>query len=89
MAKNPKTATRKSTTPADETKAAKFSRLASARVSKAVKAIKQIGNLSGNGYEKTPEQITAIKSHLVQAVNSTLAKFDKNAPKEDAAEIKI
>lgn len=91
MATAPKSNTgKKKPAPADETKSAKFSRLASSRVSAAVKKINQVGNLSGPGYERTPEQITAIGNHLKNAVNLTLAKF---APKEAGAakepEIKI
>jgi len=89
MAKSPSTGKKKSA-PEGETKSAKFSRLASARVSAAVKKISQVGNLAGPGYERTPEQITAIGNHLKNAVNLTLAKF---APKEEGAakepEIKI
>jgi hypothetical protein len=40
-----------------ETKAAKFSRLASARVKRAVKAINLVGALASAQYEKTPAQV--------------------------------
>lgn len=86
-----KASTKKASTaaPADETKAQKFSRLASARVSKAVKAIEQIGNLSGSGYERTDAQVQAIKGHLVGAVNGTMNKFDKSAPAAAKVNIQI
>lgn len=84
-----KSTTKKKSAPIDETKSAKFSRLASARVSKAVKSIKQIGNLAGAGYERTPEQISTIGKHLKDAVNLTLAKFDKSEGKPNEPEIKI
>lgn len=75
--------------PADETKSQKFSRLASQRVSKAVKAIKQIGNLSGAGYERTDEQVDAIGRHLMAAITATKEKFSKAPGKTAEPEIKI
>ena len=45
-----------------ETKAAKFSRLASARVRRAVKAINLVGALASAQYEKTPAQVDKIES---------------------------
>lgn len=87
MAKKPST---RKAAPAGETKSGKFSRLASSRVSAAVKKIKQIGNLSGAGYERTDAQILAIRNHLVEAVNSTMARFaPKEAGKTAEPEIKI
>lgn len=85
MAKSPK----KSTTPKDETKAQKFSRLASARVSRAVKVIAAIGKLSGSGYEYAPEQIAKVGEHLKNAVNGAMRKFDKTSKEATAPEITI
>ena len=47
-----------------ETKAAKFSRLASARVKRAVKAINLVGALASAQYEKTPAQVDKIEKLL-------------------------
>jgi hypothetical protein len=47
-----------------ETKAAKFSRLASARVTRAVKAINRVGTLASAQYGKTPAQVDKIESYL-------------------------
>lgn len=69
----------------NETKAQKFVRLAkgrsakvvaaleaaSASAAKAALAIDKLGNLSGPSYDKTPEQIAAIKTWL----DSTIAKY--------------
>lgn len=89
MAKGSKTTTRKKA-PEGETKAQKFSRLASQRVTAAVKKIKQIGNLSGTGYERTDQQIANIRTHLTNTVNETLAKFaPREAGKSSEPEIKI
>jgi hypothetical protein len=44
-----------------ETKAAKFSRLASAQVRRAVKAINLVGALASAQYEKTPAQVDKIE----------------------------
>lgn len=80
MAKSTK---KKSSAPADETKSAKFVRLGSARVAKALKAIDQIGNLAGPGYERTPEQVTkifaAIDTHAT-AAEERFATAGKAAP---------
>jgi len=59
----------------NETKAEKFSRLASARVTKAAKAITNIGNLAGAGYERTPAQVASINKHLQDAVDRVKARF--------------
>ena len=62
-------------TEATETKADKFKRLASARVTKALNSIDLIGNLSGSGYEYTPEQIEAIFTALNEEMKLTYLKF--------------
>jgi hypothetical protein len=56
-------------------KGAKFSRLASLRVTKAVAAIGNIGNLSGRTYVHTADQVTAIINYLKDAVKSVEARF--------------
>lgn len=83
--------TRKPRTPApeNETKAQKFSRLASARVSKAVKQIKALGNLSGAGYESTPDQRSKIETVIRDATVAAIAKLNKTAEKSSEPEIQI
>lgn len=63
--------------PADETKSQKFSRLASARMTKVLKQIKGLGNLSGSGYEFTPEQVAKMATMIEEATRNTMKRFDK------------
>ena len=62
-----------------ETKAAKFSRLASARVRRAVKAINLVGALASAQYEKTPAQVDKIESYLNGAVRAAVARSEAEA----------
>lgn len=71
MAKN----TTRTAAPANEDKAGKFKRIGAKRLTKAVKAIKGLENLSGRGYEYTDAQVTAIRQHLTDAVNTCLQAF--------------
>lgn len=81
---------RKTTVPADETKSQKFSRLASARTSKALKAIKNIGNLSGSSYEYTPDQANKIVAALNGAVKTVAEKLTApKGSKSDATEFTV
>ena len=76
---------RTSTAPKGETKAAKFVRLGEARVTKAVKALRNLAKLGGTGYENTDEQRAAIEVLLakeVAAINKALmpkVKAEKGA----------
>jgi|HubBroStandDraft_4_1064222.scaffolds.fasta_scaffold05543_14 hypothetical protein len=91
MASNPKSGTRKPRKAVDpnETKSDKFSRLASARVSKAVKAVKNIGALSGKSYEYKPAQVTAIMTYLTDAVRFVHERFSAPSEAPGVPEIKI
>lgn len=60
----------------DETKAQRFSRLANKRVPKTLKAIANIGNLSGAGYESTPEQRAKIEAALREAVDAAVQRLN-------------
>ena len=69
-----------------ETKQARFIRVVTPRVKKAVKAISVIGYCSGSTYESTPEQLSQIQGALVTAMNSMLSKFEaksKSGPEFD------
>lgn len=58
------------------TRRANFIRLAEARVNKAMKAIRIIGNLSNKGnYEYNDEDIKAIVNALQKEINDMKAKF--------------
>ena len=66
--------------PADETKRAKFLRLANKRVPAALQKIGLIGNLSTSGYEYHEHDIVAIRNALAKAVGDVLAKFAPRQP---------
>lgn len=79
MAKKPaQRKARVSTVPENETKAAKFKRLGEFRLSKALKSISAIGNLSGVGYEYTGEQRDKIEETLRAAVTGVMVRFAKD-----------
>lgn len=67
--------TRTKTAPENETKEARFVRLATMRMDKALKAIRLIGNLSGAGYAYNEAQVTAMGAALVAASDETFARF--------------
>ena len=70
-----------------ETKAAKFSRLARARVARAVKAINLVGALASAQYEKTPTQVDKIESYLNAAVRAAVARLRGEAEADTNIEI--
>lgn len=65
-----------------ETKHDKFKRLATPRVTNALKKIELIGNLSSSGYEYTPEEVEKIFSALQQTLESTKSRFSKSKKEE-------
>ena len=68
----------------NETKAEKFVRLASKRVTKTLNNIRQIGQLSGAGYECTPEQVAKMFGALNAAAETAYNRFNaKGASKSD------
>jgi len=69
-------------------KAERFSKLASKRVGKAIKAISLIGNLSGGSYAYTVEQTAKINTLLTDSVKAVVARFAPGS-KVTAEEIKI
>ena len=60
-----------------ESKADRFKRLAVPRVDSTVKKIKLIGNLAGNSYEYTAEQVEKVLATLKAAVGEVEQKFQK------------
>jgi len=60
-----------------ESKSDKFKRLAVKRVKNAVSKIELIANLSGSGYEYTPEQVEKILGALQGSVDKVKAAFSK------------
>lgn len=65
----------KKAAPKDETKAQKFERMAVMRVSKALHTIKLLGNLSGNNYQYTQEQVNKMFTAIQEATKETYARF--------------
>lgn len=70
-----------------ETKHDKFKRLASKRVSNAIKKIELIGHLSGSAYECTAEEVEKIIAALQQTLDGTKEKFSKKAPQAKKFEL--
>ena len=60
-----------------ESKSDKFKRLATKRVKNAISKVELIANLSGSGYEYTPEQVEKILSALQGSVDKVKAAFSK------------
>ncbi|MGB2705938.1 MAG: hypothetical protein WBC74_03690 [Candidatus Omnitrophota bacterium] len=65
-----------------ESKHDKFKRLATQRVTNAVKKIELIGNLSSSGYEYTPEEVEKIFISLQQTLDNTKGRFSKSKKEE-------
>ena len=86
MADKKKKAVRVSKVPANETKRDKFIRLADARVSRVLKQIRMIGNLSASGYEYGQSDIDKIYDALLETVKSTMARFVPRSA-EDKADV--
>jgi len=65
-----------------ESKHDRFKRLATRRVTNAIKKIELIGNLSGSGYEYTAEEVDKIFSALQQTLDSAKGSFSKSKLEE-------
>lgn len=65
-----------------ETKHDKFKRLATQRVTNALKKIELIGNLSSSGYEYSPEEVEKIFAALQHTLDSTKSRFSKSKKEE-------
>ena len=60
-----------------ENKHDKFKRLATQRVTNAIKKIELMGNLAGSGYESTPEEVEKIFKALQDTLDGVKEKFSK------------
>lgn len=65
-----------------ESKHDKFKRLATQRVTNAIKKIELIGNLSSSGYEYAPEEVEKIFISLLQTLDNTKSRFSKSKKEE-------
>lgn len=61
--------------PKNETPEARFKRVVTPRVNRAVKNIGFVGNCAGSGYKYSKEQADKIVSTLRKAVDTVAAKF--------------
>ncbi len=71
-------------TPAEETAEAKFVRLATMRVNRALKDMALIGNLGSSQYGKTDAQVDKIETALVGGLTASIDRLRKvkgSAPK--------
>lgn len=68
--------------PKNETKPARFVRVVTPRVSKALKAIKTVGFCTGASYEYTPQQADQIVKALTGAVVDLSKRLAKTKPAE-------
>lgn len=65
----------------EETKSARFVRIAEPRVERACKAIRLIGNLSASGYEYTEEQVETMFAAMQKELDTARTRFRKEAKK--------
>jgi len=65
-----------------ESKHDKFKRLATQRVTNALKKIELIGNMASSGYESTPEEVDKIFASLQHTLDSTKSRFSKSKKEE-------
>lgn len=65
-----------------ETKHDKFKRLATQRVTSALKKIELVGNLGTSSYESTPEEVEKIFASLQQALDNAKGRFSKSKKEE-------
>lgn len=65
--------------PVGETKAQRFIRLGSIRMSKALSSVRVIGNLASSNYDYTPDQVAKMQTAINNAVKETFAKFGQTS----------
>lgn len=71
---------RQTSVPSDETKAAKFKRLASARTTKAILTMRNLAKLGGPNYERTAEQQKKIVDVLQAEVHAVQKALVPHVP---------
>lgn len=65
-----------------ETRQAKFVRMVNKRMEKMLDQHRLLGQLSGNSYKHTPEQVTAIFTTLRESLDEVEKRFVKPEPKQ-------
>ena len=71
-----------------ETKHDKFKRLASKRVTNAIKKIELIGHLATSAYESTPEEVDKVVSAVQASIDGVKEKFSKTT-RTDASKFQL
>ena len=66
---------RVSSVPADETKAAKFTRLANGRYVNVVRGLRGLGKLGTSAYERTDEQVATLRKLILAELDDACAKL--------------
>ena len=79
----------RATVPADESKRAKFVRLGSLRMTKALKSLSLLGNLSGSGYEYTELDVVAMRKSIIDVLDAALARFRPNTAAPEQSSFKF
>ena len=74
--------------PKEETKAARFVRVVTPRIGKAIKAIKVIGYCAGSAYEYKEAEVQQILTALSNAVVALKDQFAKKQDKQSGFEFK-
>ena len=75
---------KKKVIPENETKSARFRRVVTPRVNKAVKSISVLGFCSGSTYEYTEQQAKQIIETLLKAITALDGKFSQKASDADS-----
>ena len=83
-----KTTRRKANIPKDESKEARFVRVVTPRVVKAVKSINVVGYCAGSTYEYTPQQVKQITDVLLDAIDALGNKFEAETSPKGVFEFK-
>lgn len=61
-----------------ETNRQRFLRIGQYRIVNALKALRLVGNLAGQGYEYTPDDIALMRNTIGEAVEEAFARFEKS-----------
>lgn len=75
---------KKADIPEKESKQARFIRVITPRMKKALKALKMVSNCGGVNYSYTPEQVKKVEDTLIEATANCIECFKKG--KQDTGE---
>lgn len=90
LRKNPTESDQERTVRVSRERGARFSRLASKRVSRALKSIRGVGNLSARGsYSYTADQVNKVFTALATELRNANARFTATEQKKAAEEFTV